>query len=62
MEYANALYSEDIEWNLILGTDTYRDLVGGKWKRADDIVRIAKLHVFVGRTHRNEVGFSSIEC
>lgn len=46
LEYVNALYSEDIEWNLILGTDTYRDLVGGKWKRADDIVRIAKLHVF----------------
>ena len=45
LEYVNALYP-NIEWNLILGTDTYRDLIGGKWKRADEILQIAKLHVF----------------
>ena len=45
LEYVNALYP-NVEWNLILGTDTYKDLVGGKWKRADDIMNLAKLHVF----------------
>lgn len=46
LEYVNALYP-NVEWNLVFGTDTYKDLMGGKWKRAEDIIELAHLHVFL---------------
>ena len=45
LEYVMAVYP-GMEWNLVLGTDTYSDILGGKWKRAEDILKQANLHVF----------------
>jgi nicotinic acid mononucleotide adenylyltransferase len=45
LEHINAVYS-GVQLSLILGTDTFYDLMGGKWKRWQDILEIAALHVF----------------
>lgn len=44
LEYMQAMF-KGLEVTLVLGSDTYKDLVENKWKRSLDIMKIAKLYV-----------------
>ena len=45
LEHIHVVYAGVI-FSLVLGTDTFYDLIGGKWKRWENILQMVELHVF----------------